>query len=366
LPISERRRTHHWQSYTQRSEPGQTVYVFGAGASASEGDIPTNANLLQRILEGESLETGRSPELRPFIKQVYDRGLIRKSALPSFEEVFTFIELALETERYFKGWGRAELLELRRDLLIGANRVITEAQPSRARIHELFLKNLFKDHEVSNLNTSCISFNYDTMLDLVLVARHERVGDIDYGCYFRSFDIHYEKEEKQWDPPRRGKELFLLKLHGSFNWNWCPVCNFARIYPTRNISLDALMSKDTCGKCGGRTEAMLVPPAWTKNYRNPNIINIWLIAEFLLSQAETIVFVGSSFSDADAEFKFLLRRALTKHKRSANIVVVSNKEKNDSPTYERYFRFFGELEWVPGGFQKFAEKPIHQLTPSST
>lgn len=362
MRIQEASQAHARQAYTKRDEPGQTVYVFGAGASATEGNIPTNANLLQRSLEAPGLSKEDQRRLTKFLERVYKRSFVRDHEWPTFEEVFTFVKLALESEKYFRGWERSSLVEIRNLLLLGANLAITENQPRIPINHHYFIRNLFTNHYVNNANTGFLSFNYDIMLDRALVARQDLVGDVDYGVYFRSFDIRYKRESSQWKPPRPGKELFLLKLHGSFNWTWCPVCSFARIYPKVNVSLSALRSEKICAKCEGPVESIIVPPSSLKNYGNPDIASIWSIAEFLLSQAEMIVFIGSSFSDADIEFKFLLRRALSVGNSSKKVVVVTRPQQEtskDSDEYRRYRRFFGEVNWQAVGFEKFAKAPLH-------
>lgn len=357
--------THPYESYTNRTENGQTVYIFGAGASRGEGEsVPINQNLLGSAISSKNEVTDDiRNNIRRFVKDLYHFEAVNKKKLPTFEEVFTYIDLALEREKYFKGWGRSSLIELRRDLLLAACTALTKALPPRPRVHNQFVKNLFGRSHVSNRNTSFISFNYDIMLDTSLVPlQDDHRGDIDYGFYFRSYDILYKEPRKRWDPPRRGKELFLLKPHGSFNWTWCPVCGFSRINHEENIALDALSDDVECNKCHGKVEAMLIPPAWLKSYKNFNIANIWSISEFLISQAELIVFVGYSFSDVDLEFKFVLRRSLQRMKEPPNVIVVTKTQKKMTPTLRRYESFFPKVKFFKSGFEEFAKEPAHAVS----
>ncbi len=208
----------------------------------------------------------------------------------------------------FKGWEGNKLREFRTTLLMCATSALTSTIPQQPRVHRIFVRNLFYRHKsISHLNTSFISFNYDIMLDKAMVPlQDDDRGDIEYGCYFRSFDVKYKNERRRWDPAELGKELYLLKPHGSFNWTWCPVCSFSRIYPEENVAFDALAGKIHCLRCKSVVEPVLIPPAWIRDYNNPNISAIWSIAEFLISQAEMLVFVGYSFSDADVERNFYL------------------------------------------------------------
>jgi hypothetical protein len=298
--------------------------------------------------------------VRKFLDEIYHPKSYDKQDLPTFEELFTQIELALYEEKYLKGWPRTELNALRSNLLLAANSVIMGNLPSRVPIHNAFVDRLFQegDPNVNPQNTSFLSFNYDLALDRVLLRNQEtKEIDVDYGTYFRSFDK--PTNQSKFRAAEEGKGVFLLKMHGSFNWTWCPTCDFARIYPLKNKARLALVSKVRCGKCGNPMDAVIVPPAWRKTYRNLNIANIWSIAGFLLSQAELVVFVGYSFADADMEFKFLLRRALVAQKKQPTVMVVSDEPEENNPTHERYRRFFGDFTWLDKGFEGFSRAPIH-------
>lgn len=348
---------HSDQAFTKRKEPGQTVYIVGAGASAAEG-APTNNSLLTAILDQVSGDD-RGLNLSDFVRNVYHRKRLREN-VPSFEELLTFVESAITEERYFSRLSREQLLGLRTKLLLAAGEALAKDAEPIAEFHDLFVKNLFAIKGVSHLNVSFINFNYDLNLDRVLIHNRRIVKDLEYGCYLRSFDITYKDRRKRFDPARKGMELFLLKPHGSFSWTWCPRCGFLVAFPKHEIALDILRGVSvTCVRCHTQLESLIVPPAWTKTYRNPNIVRILTIAEFLLAQAKTVVFVGYSLGDADFQFRSLLLRAFSMKKRWPHIVVVSKEGDDEAETKRRYLRLFGDVKWINGGFENFAKHPIH-------
>jgi len=320
-----------------------------------------NSDLLARILKDSAVDDSIQKNVRDFLWQVYGHKVLSTRNPPSFEEVFTLVDLALTDGRYFPDWPRARLEALRRDMISATGELLEHHIPEFPEVHDHFIKSLFRKKSVTWKNTSFIDFNYDISLDLALIKNRKRVGDVEYGIYVRSFDVRYKDKSRRWEPANPRRALLLMKPHGSFNWTWCPTCGFVVLFPESYAGVEALSGEDapTCTRCRGLLEPLIVPPAWAKSYRNPSILNIWQISEFLLSQAELVVFVGHSFSDADVQFKALLRRALTRKARP-RIVIVSDSPPKNNETYGRYHRFFGEVVWEPHGFADFADGPIHE------
>jgi hypothetical protein len=347
---------HPYRGFTKRTEPNQTVYIFGAGASTAEGDMPTNEGLLKAALGSSDLDGSIRENIREFLDETHHG----RAFSPTFEEVFTTIDLSLTEAKYFRGWSKSKLDGVRSDLVKAAVHVLASRSTTPALVHDKFVKNLFEDDGVSWKNTSFLSFNYDIMLDGTLIARRELVGDVDYGCYFRSFDVNYKDDRREWEPADSKRQLFLLKLHGSLNWTWCPICSFMVIFPEENVALTAIRNKETCTRCKGKLEPLIIPPAWVKYYTNPDIVNIWEIGWFLLSQAKSVVFIGYSLPDPDIQFRFMMRRALSQSGTKPKVIVISNhKGTNENATYVRYRRFFGKVDWRSTGFEDFAANPEH-------
>ncbi len=85
-----------YTSYTSREEPGQTVYIFGAGATRAEGEeIPVNANLLEKSYsDGNPVNGSLKQTVKIFLKELLHEDSFARR-VPTFEELFTYVDLAL-------------------------------------------------------------------------------------------------------------------------------------------------------------------------------------------------------------------------------------------------------------------------------
>lgn len=345
------------------SEKNKVIFFFGAGASGTEG-APIADNLLIKAIK--ELKDPRIERVKQFLEDIYSNNCSIKSKIPNFEELLSVIDLSLQkNEQFSNEWNYDQLLRLKQDLIFCIGTILKQKLSSSKGIHRRFVENLFTEEKWKNY--AFLSLNYDILLDNALLdlgdesnLRDFDIGrpiDIDYGIEFRN-------EGRDWRTPGKRK-IYLLKLHGSLNWLYCPTCNSIRIYPGEKVVPDfdnsrlqteIITEQKTCENDGSNQKMLIIPPTWLKTYDNPYLISNWLTAEKLLQKASKIFFIGYSLPDADINIRFLLKKALYRsNEANPEIMVIGKNGKGKwTNTSRRYARLFGEIDYQPIGFEEFA------------
>jgi len=220
---------------------------------------------------------------------------------------------------------------------------------------------------------TCITFNYDDLLDQALweVAGRDVVSDAPYwhpdggyGFYCRPSRILVEDSEGR---VMDTTSMELLKLHGSLNWrvrrgHLAPYTVDAIVHHEAWLPLEEWL-----GQPGNEAiedhlqpEPFMVPPVLAKTDlgEQPILSLIWNKAFEALRKAQKVVFVGYSFPITDFAADVLLTEALEDLVARPNIWIVnfaSNEaERRDLRTVYRSrlgsippdrFDFRGALEW---------------------
>jgi len=332
--------------------PEHRVFLFGAGASKAEGGLLTSELLF------ESLSHPGVPEeftsiVKSFLKDVFRikniSGLHSVKEIPAFEELLTLVDVAIfKQEEFSASWNANNLRRLREALIYCMAKILriklspgTGEEPRQA-YHQQFVANIL-DEENAVRDSCFLSLNYDILLDNPILNRYPEI-DIDYGVSFRNI---YE--------PRPGIGIKLLKLHGSLNWAFCPVCNSIKLHREGKISDKIIAERIPCERDGATQHPLLIPPTWLKVYDNAHLVRIWLESEHVLRNADSVFFIGYSLSDSDFHIRYLLKKSLFRSNISPRVVVItSTKNKKGSDLYLRYKRFFGHIEYHNIGFEKFS------------
>lgn len=193
----------------------------------------------------------------------------------------------------------------------------------------------FVDDFMDESSTGIVSFNYDILMDLLLMEKFAR---FDYGFPAQSkYRLYGGLRNVRAGIP-------LLKLHGSTNWSVCSFC--------RNIGLHSkeMISGRNClrGNCNGVRRPLIVPPVWDKLAYASNLQLLWKQAKRLLEGADRIFVIGFAFSPLDHVARDLFRSSVSKN--SGVELHVHNGPHYD---YEALERFLG-VKLVSFG-QKFRE-----------
>jgi len=331
------------------------VFFLGAGASKAEGGLLTNELLLES-LENPDVEQSFVSVVRRFLNELFrvPEGSLEK--LPQFEELLTLVDVALlKHEEFSEYWDNTRLMKLREALVYCIARTLKLKLQSRPETpipeyHRQFIQNIFGNSGNTNRSrieyeNSFISLNYDILLDYALMDLYSR-WNIDYGIDFRNFH-----------GPRQGRGIKLLKLHGSLNWAFCPVCNSMKLSLEGKIADRIITERIPCERDGATQRPLIIPPTWLKVYDNAHLTRIWLEAEHVLRNAEAVFFIGYSIPESDVHIRYLLKKSLYRRDTPPRIVVVTSAERRKKSAVElrsRYERFFGPTEIYPIGFEKFS------------
>ncbi len=210
-------------------------------------------------------------------------------------------------------------------------------------------------------SATCITFNYDELLDEALHATRKWNPYWGYGFFCRSSDSTVSNLIKGVVPC----EQLLLKLHGSLNW-------WPRLGYTRPYALDAIVHHQTWEGYASRMfspsvvaahldhEPFIVPPILTKSdlVAQPVLRLVWTLAFEKLATADAVTFIGYSFPATDAAARVLFSEALADLP-IENITVVgleSQEEGVDAlraryrevlgPISDEQFYLQGALPWI--------------------
>lgn len=347
----------------------KTVIFLGAGASKADG-APLQRELFKSYFQACSDErlkdnTGiKNSRVKDLVEKYFQNFFELDSnddhesdVFPTFEEALGVLDLAIEkNEKYRKELGNP--YKYRTALIFSMAQAIQYkiqgvGRGTQGKSHTQLIDNLYD--KIAEGNISFISTNYDIILDNVIGEKFE---EVDYGFY---------PLEKQ-DDIKRGVKL--VKVHGSLNWKYCPVCKHIEAKPNENINLSIVDNPGSirCSYCDGDAEYIIIPPTYYKDMRNVYLANIWNNAEKLLREAEHVVFSGYSMPSADMHIKYLLKRAeLNRNNNSKFKATVINYYPNkiigaiekEENRYNRFFKNSSEINYIRKmSFQDFAKDPF--------
>jgi len=345
--------------------PESRVFLFGAGASKAEGGLLTS-ELLFESLRNPDVEGQYTSIVKAFLKDLFRienaENITSVQQMPGFEELLTIVDIALlKQEEFSITWNKNALLRLREALIYCIARVLKihlrppAGEDQYQKYHKAFIQTLL-DEESMTCKNSFISLNYDILLDQAILNRYPRTY-IDYGVSFRNIP------ESRLEPG-----IKVLKLHGSLNWAFCPVCNSLQLSLSGKIADTIVTEKMPCSRDNAAQQPLLIPPTWLKIYDNAHLVKIWLDAEHILREATTVFFIGYSLPDSDFHVRYLLKKALYRSQNRPRLAVItSSRNPESSDLHKRYKRFFGEIEYYPVGFEEFSDNAIDYLRgPSQT
>lgn len=354
-------------SNENRPPPPSTIIVLGAGASKAEG-APLQSELFREYFQSVTLrdrvDSAMQQDLKNYFNKLWgidvDSGDLSDTKFPTFEEALGLLEISHTRDEFFKGlsWsgqslGRAQ--ELRSHLTALIALIIQEKLRRDCPKHRELVSKMQKSGEL--LSTFFISLNYDIIIDNAIEYVTDKIPD-----YRVSFSPEPHRNGVSWQPCAT-----LLKLHGSLNWLYCPVCNNLSLFPGQKIAA-RLMEAPVhfrCSACHEIQVPIIIPPTFLKVMSNFYLQQIWKRAEQELKQASRIVFCGYSFPDADVHIKYLLKRAEVNRMGEAPEVFIVNehkgKKKQERETErDRYMRFFKQkdkVHWTKLSFEQFAANP---------
>lgn len=350
------------------------TYIFGAGASKAE-NLPVTSELIPRAIATLSKEKNVNNVIK-FLKEVFYIDFRRKNiSYPSIENMLNIIDACIIEQRDISKYYDYNRLEhLRDDFTDCMAQVISKASVNTTnKLHDLFIENLFLNSNRNNFNTSFINLNYDVLLDSALIKLYNNHingidYDIDYCINFRNYqnieDLEPNYENRaidEWHMPRKDKSIYLLKPHGSLQWQYCPNCQSIKITPKVEGDIKILPKFGSCEYDGSLQRRVIIAPTWHKNYSNPNITSVWLKCGEVLRKSKELFFIGYSLPEADHRLRYLFKKNTYRgEKRDLPLVtVITRKDSTNIEILEkRYKTLFGnKVEIKDIGFETYAQNP---------
>ena len=348
-----------------------TVVIFGAGATKACGGPLTNEIL------GQAFE----PKVRREIEREYyidllDRFLVenfflspqqakRKDAdYPALPLLLSLVDTAIDRNQPMgPEWSVEKLRQVRRALQY---MVFALLEFRLRHLPHNYYRDLLRHLDpAANAPPVIISLNYDDIVDNAMIWHSS--GLPDYGCSITT--------ERYNQLPHYGK---LLKIHGSLNWSYCPGCNrldlgvsesgrstiklLDELYQANSLEERYSCQGFACPRCSTHVEPILITPTHLKDYRNPHVAQVWMLAEEALRNAQRVFIIGYSLPDDDLDVIYLLKRGLAELVRDApqNITVVEHARTKGErslgrhPAGRRFRTIFGpDITWFPDGFENW-------------
>lgn len=348
----------------------KAAIFLGAGASKSEG-APLQNELFANYFGGEKYRSSHGAmekELASFFQFIFginvDNDDLSTVTFPTFEEALGILDLAERRNEAFKEFDLQNnvpdsdrIRMLRQQLVLLMAKCIGDSLVHDNGYHHKLVNNLEKSNLL--MDTTFISANYDILIDNALANRYPDFS-LDYGVEFTNFD-----KEGDWKRPKKNA-VNLFKIHGSLNWCYCRTCNKLTLTPRDKGILRLITDPESllCQECESLAVPVIVPPTFYKDMSNIFLGIIWNKTEQALRKAQTIIFCGYSFPDADMHIKYLLKRIQTNRQIPLLKIVVCNHytDKNKETAKEeeiRYKRFLGsKVKYEEVSFEQFANNPL--------
>jgi len=309
------------------------TFLLGAGSSAPSG-IPTVDKLLSELWK-RARKIGRE-DLDRLANWCNDRGITNIEDLLTAAYISNFAARnsnVTELLNYFIFSGGRESPEeeeyiIRRTRTLRSTKIdvssISFLQDTLQTLFGLLTSTMISaspnsthqaivDFIKEHKNVSIITTNYDGCMDEALLK--EKIP-------FRG-TISGEKENTP-------NAVQLIKMHGSINWAYCDSCQDVQEFDL--LELKGIYEEDRlsypvigiCKKCGGLRRPLLVPPLSFKFLMFPNLIDIWNSARQSIEEADYLIIVGYSFSEADTYITKIISRSMSMKDSQKMIIVNTN------------------------------------------
>lgn len=294
-------------------------FLLGAGASKPEpSNIPTVMELLPDLLtRARRLDRDDVTKLAEFCEQrkiTNIEDLLTAAQLATFcsrnPTVLKLVEFllyrGLDTDDRRYRARREERVDLssvaflQDTLHVLFGLLSSKMLPAKPNAGHDAIAEYAKGHTGSQIVTT----NYDCCMDL---AMGEEPEDFDYGMEFANVKRARSAEQRC---------TRLIKLHGSLNWFYCETCQDVQLTNIKK-TVESFLNDEVpypvisvCRTCEGQRRGLLVPPLAMKFDMSPPLTRLLQDAHNAFENADLIVVVGFSFSEADLYISRMLSKSM--------------------------------------------------------
>ena len=339
--------------------PGKCVVVLGAGATrgadSREGAQclpPLNTDFftqLQRITRPKHFDV-----VEAVIRDVVD--LFGPNFTVSMEDYFTQLESIQRTVRRAGAAAPAltqhAVAQKRERLMAALAATLEESTDVSKRDSPVCTRHAALVATLKPRDT-VISFNYDCVTDHAFRKAGTGKWSARHGYAFpRPARI---SGEEYWDAPNppgsASATAYLLKLHGSLNW---------QLPPAATALTAPIKIKQRLYQLNGTPKFTIIPPEWSKQVdEDDNFKALWRNAERAIRNARIIALVGFSFTPTDSHVESLFRVALAGN-HDLETLVVANPSIDDRRRIRSIFApTLGRRRAVVRQFEKLKDLTGH-------
>lgn len=301
--------------------PSERVVILGAGATvgakfAENATVkpPMNADFFTQLQRVGAKDKDTVEAVIADVVQLFGGNFSL-----TLEDYFSQLESMIDAARFGpKGAAKLTGAELRkkRERLMKALAAVLEASTDKAIRSERGCTRHLKLVNALRPRDTVISFNYDCVMDCALRLGGNGKWGARYGYAFRRPSRVLEEGDRYWSAdlpaPNAASTIYLLKLHGSLNWQLPPTAD------------GDILLKQRLHRQNGTPRFTIIPPGWSKHERDePEFDELWKKAERALRNAKTIAVVGFSFTPTDLHVQAVVRLAIARSNSLRHLVIAN-------------------------------------------
>ncbi len=268
------------------------VIFLGAGASRSSSfprrdTVPLQNEIFQRFFDyyiqdefnikkdiKEINEPGSNKDVFNFFQDFWgintENWNNEHTQYPTFEECIGVLDLAYLKREEYNEYSGKDILNLRNVLIYIISITLYYALKQYRPVHENLISRL-KREDSELRSVSFVTTNYDLIIDNSLKLPPHNF-EINYGS--RGFDSN--------------TGVKLLKIHGSLNWIYCPVCDRIEAKDFEKITHFIFYPGIKCPNCKNSYTYVIVPPTFYKDFSNIYLQEVYKETEKVLRNTDRI------------------------------------------------------------------------------
>jgi hypothetical protein len=322
----------------------RSVYVLGAGFSHNfnRDMFPLVRNFLKTAKANFRYVPEQQHTELAFLIYKY----FHNDESSDIERVLSFLSTPSLEHRTTRREHRSILYDELVEIIVG---VLSDASKSEAESQEVRKTyDRFAAH-LSSKETTVITFNYDLLIDNLLMQTGQWHRYDGYGVNIPMVDDAMPTPRhtfiRQPTPRLTLANVSLLKLHGSINWGTPTIHDHTEtIYQIpvgEGISMDDFVVQTDLGSPFTLYfKPVIIPPILDKTFwlRHPAFKVLWNMAMEAIDDADSITFIGYSLPVTDFMAEFMFRQAINLRSSETRILVV---DPNASGLRQRYLDIFG-------------------------